>query len=184
MSPRKDITGLKFGKLTVIKYLYMNTHRQSMWECGCSCGNTFTTSSNSLRAGKAKSCGCSLVKSQSVLNRIYSDYKLSAEKRGYVFSLTLNDFQRLISLDCFYCGAPPSNTKKHSNKHNPNRELQYNGLDRLDNKLGYTLDNVVPSCFICNRAKQSMTFPDFRDWILKIGDNINSKLIRSASLRT
>ena len=39
MPPIKDLTGKTFGKLTAIKRMGSNSHRQSMWLCRCECGN-------------------------------------------------------------------------------------------------------------------------------------------------
>lgn len=53
----KDLTGQKFGKLTVIKQgPYYNNNIQ--WICKCECGNLTTVRSNYLLSGHTKSCGC------------------------------------------------------------------------------------------------------------------------------
>jgi hypothetical protein len=44
----------------------------------------------------------------------------------------------------------------------------WNGLDRVDNTLGYTEANVVPCCQICNIAKQRMSVDEFVTWISKV----------------
>lgn len=56
---RKDLTGNKFGDLTVIKYSH-NDHatRSHMWVCKCTCGNTKTIHGYALTHGYYKSCGC------------------------------------------------------------------------------------------------------------------------------
>lgn len=48
-----DIVGQKFGKLTVVKFA-----GDGKWECKCECGNTTFTTTNHLRNGHTKSCGC------------------------------------------------------------------------------------------------------------------------------
>jgi len=53
-----DLTGKKFGRLTVIKRVGTSEYGQPMWECQCDCGNTTETASQSLRNGVTKSCGC------------------------------------------------------------------------------------------------------------------------------
>lgn len=53
----KDLTGMKFGKLTVIKYSGIINHHAA-WECKCECGNTAVVRSNDLHSGNVKSCGC------------------------------------------------------------------------------------------------------------------------------
>ena len=49
---RKDLKGLKFGKLTV---LY---ETPTKWHCICDCGNECDVSTSQLTTGKTKSCGC------------------------------------------------------------------------------------------------------------------------------
>jgi len=49
-----------------------------------------------------------------------------------------------------------------------NSEFWYNGLDRVDSSKHYTLDNVVPCCTVCNRAKSNLTVADFYDWIAQL----------------
>jgi hypothetical protein len=55
----KDITGQKFGKLTVISRASPSTGKQprARWLCLCDCGNTVITYDDSLKSGKAKTCG-------------------------------------------------------------------------------------------------------------------------------
>lgn len=53
----KDLTGQRFGKLTVIKQgPYYN--KQIQWICKCDCGNLTTVRSNYLLSGHTTSCGC------------------------------------------------------------------------------------------------------------------------------
>ncbi len=47
-------------------------------------------------------------------------------------------------------------------------EYAHNGVDRLDNAKGYTLENSVPCCKHCNIAKRSMTVDEFKQWISKV----------------
>ena len=51
-----DITGQKFGHLTVVQKV-KSRNGQSMWLCKCSCGNTTIQSGGNLRKGTIKSCG-------------------------------------------------------------------------------------------------------------------------------
>ncbi len=53
-----DLTGQRFGRLTAIRRMGCNKHRQSFWECRCECSNTVTVMLNSLIAGNTRSCGC------------------------------------------------------------------------------------------------------------------------------
>ena len=47
-------------------------------------------------------------------------------------------------------------------------ELKSNGLDRVDNNKGYTIDNVVPCCKRCNYAKNNQTPREFKEWVKKV----------------
>lgn len=53
-----DLTGEKYGRLTVISQAENNNYRRVQWKCICDCGNYCIVSSNCLRAGHTKSCGC------------------------------------------------------------------------------------------------------------------------------
>jgi hypothetical protein len=53
----KDLTGMRFGNLTVIKEAPTNS--QTKWECLCDCGNTTVVFANNLLKGNhTTSCGC------------------------------------------------------------------------------------------------------------------------------
>lgn len=54
-----DLTGQKFGRLTVLKRDdSVGTKNGAYWICQCSCGNVKSIMSRSLRSGLTKSCGC------------------------------------------------------------------------------------------------------------------------------
>lgn len=52
-----DLTGQKFGKLTVVKRAE-NVKRKVYWDCVCECGESKTIVSSSIIGGHTKSCGC------------------------------------------------------------------------------------------------------------------------------
>lgn len=54
--PRLDLTGKKFGKLTVID----KANEKGYWNCVCECGNTKKVSASNLQRGATRSCGCLL----------------------------------------------------------------------------------------------------------------------------
>ena len=53
-----DLTGKRFGRLTVIKRVANNANNKVMWLCKCDCGNEATVIGSRLYTGKTKSCGC------------------------------------------------------------------------------------------------------------------------------
>ena len=56
---RKDLTGLRFGKLTV-EGRSGNKAKDGnpLWRCRCDCGNTIETTKRRLVTGNTTSCGC------------------------------------------------------------------------------------------------------------------------------
>jgi hypothetical protein len=58
-----DLTGLVFGRWTVIEHVQPPAHlssnnRKSHWLCQCQCGEKYIVRGQHLRKGKSKSCGC------------------------------------------------------------------------------------------------------------------------------
>jgi hypothetical protein len=175
MSKLIDITGQKFGRLTVIRREPNDKWENTRWLCKCSCGKSKIILVTSLTSGATKSCGClqkeiignirRLKSGLSTIRAIINNYKGGARSRGYNFNLTEKQFIELTQKDCFYCGTKPNTIAKWGHCYG---EYIYNGLDRIENNKGYTIDNVVPCCFVCNRAKDTMTLQEFQNWIKKV----------------
>ena len=53
-----DITGNRYGKLTVVCRAENAPKGISRWECKCDCGKVVIVRGNNLRSGAVKSCGC------------------------------------------------------------------------------------------------------------------------------
>jgi len=99
----------------------------------------------------------------------YQRIRKDARSSGRVFEIELDEFRHLSQQNCYYCGGQPNNLITYRSKNAFTfRYFVYSGLDRINNEIGYTRQNVVPCCIICNRAKNSMPFKDFIDWINKL----------------
>lgn len=55
---RKDITGQKFGRLTVVRYEGAAKNGNATWLCQCDCGQRTIVDGYRLRKGATTSCGC------------------------------------------------------------------------------------------------------------------------------
>jgi len=168
---RIDETGHRYGKLVVIKQAEKRVADEITWFCKCDCGGEKVVRGRDLRYGKTKSCGClqhrlKYPKGEAAFNKLWGHYKQNAKKRGHKFSLLKRDFRRLTSYPCYYCGAIPNQVMRPKCSRSGN--YIYNGLDRVDNNKGYTLDNAVPCCYICNKAKGSLSQDEFVIWIHKL----------------
>ena len=53
-----DITGLVFGRWTVLERATNGKEKKPRWLCQCSCGTIRTVTGYGLRDGSSKSCGC------------------------------------------------------------------------------------------------------------------------------
>jgi 5-methylcytosine-specific restriction endonuclease McrA len=170
-------SGQKFERLTVISYTD-RPNKKGEYKCVCNCGKIVYVRTWALKTGKSKSCGCKMKEDVSkrfllpnnlgVINDLYRNYKKSADKRNYEFKISLEEFQILIESECYYCKEQNSlSPYGHSKKSN----YRYNGIDRIDNNIGYTLDNSVPCCKICNNSKSTLNIEEFKNWIIKVYNN-------------
>lgn len=72
-----DLTGKKFGRLTVLKRTGSGPAGQPLWKCRCRCGKTTTVRGHRLRKGETKSCGCFRLDSISARTTTHGDSKTS-----------------------------------------------------------------------------------------------------------
>lgn len=70
MGKIEDLSGRRFGKLTVIDRAE-NVGNKIAWNCICDCGNHAVVISNSLKTGNTKSCGCLAKKHGGAHTRLY-----------------------------------------------------------------------------------------------------------------
>ena len=139
-------------------------------DCLCRCGNVTQVSLSRLGSGKAKSCGClsravmesNISKYEAGFRAVLRVYKYSAKERCFDFSLSRETFEKLTTSNCVYCGTTPCQFQTRFS------DFKYNGIDRVDNTLGYTEDNCVTCCKICNRMKDTLTVEDFKEHIKTI----------------
>jgi hypothetical protein len=171
---KTNMVGKRFGKLLVIASTESEKNR-ARWVCQCDCGTKCIATGKTLRDGKKQSCGCikreqskELVKAlhikrtlpfgEGACNHLASIYRLNAEKRSLTYSLTIEQFRKLTSDSCYYCGDAPAYSHNGVTCSTP---YMYNGVDRVDNSIGYTIENCVTCCRICNWMKRTQTQSDF-----------------------
>lgn len=169
----KDLTGKKYGMLTVIDFGGISKAGTN-WITKCECGNKITRLASNLKKKHKHSCGCiskNPPKRNAGFKRFFNDYKQSALNRNYPFNLSQTKFLNLIFKNCYYCDGIP--TKRYEKF--VAITFFANGIDRLDNTKGYVLNNCVTCCKICNKAKSTLDEQEFKEWIIKVYRNYASK---------
>lgn len=126
----KDLTGKKFGKLTVL-YRTKDHVRESgrpivMWHCKCECGNEIDTSSNELLEKGKTHCGCTP-------KIIYKD--ITGQKFGKLTALYISGDYKDTKAKVWYC-------KCDCGSH-------------INVKASYLLNGNTTSCG-CNNSKGEM----------------------------
>ena len=87
----------------------------------------------------------------------YKHYQYGAQKRNLVFEIEKEFFYEFIKNKCEYCGMIG--------------HYGWNGIDRSDNNKGYTMDNIVPCCSMCNKIKRKYTVDEFINFCKNISNN-------------
>lgn len=82
----------------------------------------------------------------------FNSYKNNAKKRNINFNLIFSEFILFWQKPCQYCGS----------------EIETIGLDRIDNNIGYELNNVCSCCEKCNLAKRTMNVEEWNNYINKL----------------
>jgi hypothetical protein len=78
---------------------------------------------------------------------LYCQYRNRAIKKQLDFLLTPEDYNVIIKKECYMCG-------KKTDQHHQN------GIDRMDNTKGYTLENVNACCCECNFIKKDYLYEE------------------------
>ena len=120
-----DISGKKYGKLTVISFHHIGNRRRSYWLCECECGNRVVLRKDSFayKSSKQKSCGClhrknskeritKINKNPNIQQKIRK-YECKYNINGVCTNIKSNKIADLVTYD--YC---------RKCKHNSEREMK------------------------------------------------------------
>jgi len=152
--------------------------------CQCDCGIIREVATYDLVNGKTKSCGCysvELIVARStkkgflaLYNQIYTNYKKGAELRNLQFNLSFEEAKYFFDGNCFYCGCKPAQIwKGNKRKFVDTSGFMYNGIDRINNNIGYVMENCVSCCGRCNFSKGTLSYNDWIEMIISVYNNLN-----------
>ena len=85
--------------------------------------------------------------------RRFGVYVINARKKGIDFALTFEEFGKLVSSLCHYCGD------------------EGYGVDRKESDVGYVANNVVSCCTSCNFFKRKLGYEEFITKCIRISNN-------------
>ncbi len=194
------LIGKKFGRLLVVSrgpnYIQLRNGKleqtAARWECICDCGNKTLSFATSLKSGKGKSCGCYAIDrvrkrhlraaGHISWNSLFKRYKINAKDMGRNFELSFEEFKKLLSQDCSYCGLNPQPYNYYINTDGLPRQgvitihkdtvdrswINVGSIDRIDNNQHYIISNCIPCCENCNFMKWKRSTKDFLNHIKRI----------------
>lgn len=84
----------------------------------------------------------------------FTDRQRHASKNGVIWEVTREEFETVTAMPCYYCHRPESG-----------------GLDRLEPTGPYSMDNVAPCCWMCNRAKNTLSVQQFIEMCHLVSSN-------------
>ena len=93
----------------------------------------------------------------------YNRYKNRADNKSLSYELTIEEYNIIINLQCYLCG------RKSCEKYK-------NGIDRIDNKIGYIMSNVESCCGSCNFIKKDMDLNELFKKMLMIYMKCKNKI--------
>lgn len=140
----KDLSGLTFGRLTVVGIDPSSQPRDIRWLCRCACGSSGTFRGGNLKSGATTSCGC-FQREMSVQR-----HKTHGASRTAEFSVWAGMWQRCTNpkhagYSKYKDRAPPERWRDFSAflSDMGSRPSVYHSLERVRNEEPYGPDNCV-----------------------------------------
>lgn len=146
MSNFIDLTGRKFGRLTVLGLQGRNKHGQLMWKCKCDCGNEVVLRGYSIRYHHVSSCGCKrkeVAKEKAYKHGGCGDrlYRIWGDMKSRTVQKSGKDWRNYTSRGITVCNDWKRDYlvfKKWALDNGYNDDLT---IDRIDVNKGYTPEN-------------------------------------------
>lgn len=170
----KDLTGMRFGRLTAINKTHHPDKKGGFWNCLCDCGEYKLIKTGSLTCGNAKSCGClhKEISAKNIVkyNRNFNTYDLSGEyavgftKKEEEFYFNLEDYDRIKDY-CWYLNGNGYPTAKINNVKVFMHKLLLNATreDIVDHINRNRTDNRIENLRICTKSDNNVNINKRKD---------------------
>lgn len=163
-SNNEDLTGVKFGRLLVIKR--SNIPGEKIWQCLCDCGKTYYARTYHLSSGRIVSCGCYLKEKQwtgcgSISGCYWSRIISAANQRNLEFTITIEYAWELFLKQQGICALSGVEIEFAKTTLNYQMGLGTASLDRIDSSKGYIEGNVQWVHKQINISKLNLTDKEF-----------------------
>lgn len=145
-----DLTGKRFGKLTVIKldhkeqryYKNKKSGFYYYWLCKCDCGNYKVINREKLNSGNTKSCGC-LHKEIMTIHGLSNSrlYRIYNKMKNRCYNTKNNYYHRYGARGITICNEWLKDKNKFFEWALNNGYKDDLTIDRIDNNKGYSPDN-------------------------------------------
>ena len=157
----RDLTGQKFGKLTVLFPTEKRESRSIVWHCICECGSEVDISSKNLTYGASQSCGCAYSLGEwyikTVLDKygiLYKkEYSINVKEQRLRFDFAIFDNNKIVRLVEFD-GPHHKMTSTAIYSENKCKKIQDN--DKIKN--AWAKENNIPLIRIPYSQRDKITY--------------------------
>jgi hypothetical protein len=167
----KDLSGMKFGRLTAVSRAGNARSGGTRWHCRCDCGGSSTPLAAALKSGNSTTCGCGVIESTVLRSTAHGELvggKHSPEYRTWWAAITrcenVNSAKYAIygGRGIRICSGWRSDFAKFRSDMGKKPSAQHS-IDRVNNDAGYDCGRCVdclsrgapPNCRWATLAEQS-----------------------------
>ena len=143
MRESKDISGNKYGFLTVIKKSHQNKENRWIWECVCDCGGIVYRPKNQLETKRISSCGC-YKKYSSLKHGMHGtkEYSTWQSMKDRCLNINGKDYKNYMGRGIKICNRWKNSFVNFYNDMGPAPTVKHQ-IDRIDNDGPYCKDNCM-----------------------------------------
>lgn len=146
-----DLTGKRFGRLTVLARAGSDSGKNATWFCRCDCGNEVVVVGSNMRCGDTRSCGCLRREMQSRAASTHREsktrlYKVWAGIKSRCYNPNTDNYKYYGGRGIVMCEEWRDDFESFrdwsfANGYDPNARSQECTIDRIENDKPYCPEN-------------------------------------------